>query len=535
MKGDFTRDTFDARDAFSRVLMQQGRVTLDADFNEQVDILLAYVRTLARDLIGPYGAPYGVDAGFRIDAGENGIMIGEGRYYVDGIPVKNEKACLLTEQPYYKIDADDPIRKLNENKDQWFWLYLDVWERHVTSIEAEGICEPALGGPDTCARAQVVWQVKAMLIDPEEFESYGYYYGYGYGYGYGPYGYDPDPTIFCPLPMKDLTDLSKVLLAAQVDPGKKTTDPCVTSPDSKYLGVENHLYRVEIHKGGATGEATFKWSRDNGSTVTAWLGTKSQSQGVTELVVRSTRGFSAGCWVEITDEDDDLQERPGPLVKVAKVQGGTLSLESDSLPAAGLPDPTKLRHPKVRRWDQTEKGDIVLDEGAIEVTETNAAHPDQSAWFDLEDGIQVAFAPMPNSDGKYRSGDYWLIPARVASGTILWPAPRPNEAVSFRPPRGVRHHYAPLGFVGWEDGDLKSLSCLCEFAPNNSCLRRKSLRTFGPQNMETQPRVTEEMKALQPQAKEAAAEPAPARRATPAVEAAAAKPAKRRSAKKQPT
>ena len=31
MKGDFTRDTFDPAKHFSRVLMQQGRVTLDAD------------------------------------------------------------------------------------------------------------------------------------------------------------------------------------------------------------------------------------------------------------------------------------------------------------------------------------------------------------------------------------------------------------------------------------------------------------------------------------------------------------------------
>ena len=35
MKGDFSRDTFDARRDYVRVLMQQGRVQVDADFNEQ--------------------------------------------------------------------------------------------------------------------------------------------------------------------------------------------------------------------------------------------------------------------------------------------------------------------------------------------------------------------------------------------------------------------------------------------------------------------------------------------------------------------
>jgi hypothetical protein len=54
MKGDFSRDSFDPIRHFSRVLMQQGRVQLDADWNEQQSIVLHFLRTLARDLIGPH-------------------------------------------------------------------------------------------------------------------------------------------------------------------------------------------------------------------------------------------------------------------------------------------------------------------------------------------------------------------------------------------------------------------------------------------------------------------------------------------------
>ncbi len=57
MKGDFSRDTFYPEKSFSRVLMQQGRVQLDADWNEQTSILLHYMRTLAADLIGQHGGP----------------------------------------------------------------------------------------------------------------------------------------------------------------------------------------------------------------------------------------------------------------------------------------------------------------------------------------------------------------------------------------------------------------------------------------------------------------------------------------------
>jgi hypothetical protein len=39
-RGDFTRDTFTPEEHFIRVLSQQGRVWLDADWNEQTSILL---------------------------------------------------------------------------------------------------------------------------------------------------------------------------------------------------------------------------------------------------------------------------------------------------------------------------------------------------------------------------------------------------------------------------------------------------------------------------------------------------------------
>ena len=61
MKADFTRDTFNPLKHFSRVLMQQGRVQLDADWNEQTAILLHYLRSLGADLIGPHGGPADVE------------------------------------------------------------------------------------------------------------------------------------------------------------------------------------------------------------------------------------------------------------------------------------------------------------------------------------------------------------------------------------------------------------------------------------------------------------------------------------------
>jgi Family of unknown function (DUF6519) len=67
-------------------------------------------------------------------------------------------------------------------------------------------------------------------------------------------------------------------------------------------------------------------------------------------------------------------------------------------------------------------------------------------WIPLEDGAQVRFS----ADGTYRTGDYWLIPARVLGG-VEWPV---VEGVPVqRPPHGVQHHFAPLSlFVSGSTG-----------------------------------------------------------------------------------
>src|SRR5437870_3321820 len=143
MKSDITRDTFVASKHFSRVISQQGRVTLDADNNEQTSILLYYLRTLAADLIGLYAAPF-VDPGFVLTQDPNvGLSIGPGRYYVNGILVENDAACPYINQPYNPLKTNDPFKQAlsDKNNNAGYWMYLDVWERLVTSIEDDSIRE----------------------------------------------------------------------------------------------------------------------------------------------------------------------------------------------------------------------------------------------------------------------------------------------------------------------------------------------------------------------------------------------------------
>jgi hypothetical protein len=450
MKADLTRDTFDPTNHFSRVLMQQGRVTLDADHNEQVAILLHYLRTMARDLIGPYAAPI-VDGGFNVnvlDAKKGTLSISRGRYYVDGILVENDEDCPYTSQPG-PLPAEDGLFTSianSDKKNQAFWVYLDVWERHVTPIEDDAIREKALGGVDTCTRTKVTWQVRSLPLKEVGSAAAG----------------APDLPTRCGAPLAGLPAVSKAFLTARVDPGQTTDDACVTPPDSKYRGTENQLYRVEIHRRGTVTDATFKWSRENGSVAAAWINTAGS-----DLLVSHARGFAAGDWVELSDDKNEWQGKPGVLVKLANVEGDTLSVDPGTVPTPSpLVPPDPLAHPKVRRWDQTANGEIVLDQGAVPVKEGSAG---TDSWIDLENGVQIAFSPA----GDYRTGDYWLIPARVATGKIEWPSSEKDHKTVWEPlpPHGVVHHYAPLGFATWKDESFKFEPCGCAFGPLSSCFK----------------------------------------------------------------
>ncbi|MBU6257824.1 MAG: hypothetical protein KGL18_20515 [Burkholderiales bacterium] len=451
MKGDFTRNTYDPGRHYNRVLQQQGRVALDADFNEQAAIVLHHLRVLTRDLFGAYGGPADGN-GFLIAIDLSGatpkLTISAGHYYVDGLLVENDAPCDYAGQPDWTPAPPDAngqggdallawLASNPRNVDQRYWLYLDVWERHITWIEDDAIREPALGGPDTGTRAKTLWQVKALPWDPAWNQS-------------------PSP---CTAPLGSLTTLSTALLGARIDPGPGSTDPCIIAPGAAYRGAENQLYRVEIQRGGDASQATFKWSRDNGSTATRWLG----SEGAV-LLAQSGRGFCAGDWVELTHDALELAGLPGQLLLLAVVEGDRLTIDPASVPAAGqMAWSADYMHPKLRRWNQSGNDQVTLVEGAVPVQETPAGG--ESVWLDLEDGVQVEFA----AGGSYRSGDYWLIPARVATGGLLWPLDAAGQTL-LQPPAGIEHHYAPLGMVLDSDGLRADPSCRrCVEVPEVAC------------------------------------------------------------------
>jgi hypothetical protein len=466
-RGDFTRDTFDPTKHFSRVLMQQGRVQLDADWNEQTSILLHYLRSLTRDLIGPHGGP---DDGFKIDQAKDArgalvpadFTIGQGRYYVDGILCENEAPLAFSAQSGAPFPDSASLTSLGDG--QSHVVFLDVWERHISSNEDRDLCEVALGGPDTATRAQVIWQVKVPSLSAGDQNTLHDRVASlkAATNDQGKFNAQEKLRAFVQEIQDNLMSLSSAGLRARAQFAQKPQEAGNISPQAQYRGSGNQLYRVEIHNGGAAGEATFKWSRDNGSVVFPILESNATSVKLANLDRDSRSSLKKGDWVEVVDDDLALRRQPGPLLQVADIKTDELTVVlSDSVSRSY--DRTSTTHPVLRRWDQS-SSDSEPATGALLIREGTGEH--DKNWIALENGVQIQFAPAnPGNTNTYRTGDYWLIPARVATGDVLWPKQKtPTGEVHTYPtgdpipaaqaPHGVEHHYAPLWIITVADGKI---------------------------------------------------------------------------------
>ena len=91
MSFDLSRNKFNALDDYFSVVMQQGRVQTDADWNTMVSQVNRRMQAGSLDTFGPGVVPRETPDGFLVSGPVSGFEIGPGRIYVDG---------LLAEKPY---------------------------------------------------------------------------------------------------------------------------------------------------------------------------------------------------------------------------------------------------------------------------------------------------------------------------------------------------------------------------------------------------------------------------------------------------
>ena len=78
---------------FAGVELQQGRVALDADFNELVAALDRRVRAAASDILDRSRVSSTTPDAFEITVASGTLVIGRGRFYVDGLLAENHGAA----------------------------------------------------------------------------------------------------------------------------------------------------------------------------------------------------------------------------------------------------------------------------------------------------------------------------------------------------------------------------------------------------------------------------------------------------------
>ena len=156
------------------MLMQQGRVTLDADFNELVELLDHRLRAEIVDMFGRCVVSRETPDAFQITVAGGTLTIGPGRAYVDGLLAENHGADPLAYDPV--IGERHGTAPIDFAKQPYFpnapavpasgtyVAYLDVWRREVTYLEDPGLLEKAIA-VDTAARIQTVWQVRLLEAD----------------------------------------------------------------------------------------------------------------------------------------------------------------------------------------------------------------------------------------------------------------------------------------------------------------------------------------------------------------------------------
>jgi hypothetical protein len=451
MSSDISRQRFDPTNDFSSVLMQQGRVQLDADWNEWNEILDRRFRAETIDIIGrgtvPNETPHGFEIG--VDANNN-LTIGLGRIYVHGLlaenhgepplvfdpilaevrgsdpdempPNPNAQHVLYHKQPYFpKVDTNAELPQELQPPDLTagpYLVYIDVWGREVTYVERPNLVEKAVG-VDTTTRLQTAWQVRLLTKD---------------------IGQD----VTCDTPIQAWDEWiapSAGRLTTKAVGMATTNDPCLIPPSGGYRGLENRTYRVEIHDGGPIGTATFKWSRDNASVATeiTAIGQNLMTLTVDRATWDSVRRFKKADWVEITDDWREFSGLPGEIRQIDIVDdtSRTITLKTPLTPGLFPVDTqnqnitTPERHTRIKRWDQDPSGPGVIDV------------PASGTPFILEDGVEVTFSTDPDGSA-FRFGDYWIFVARTADASV--------EEFDAAPPRGVHHHYCKLAII--ENGQV---------------------------------------------------------------------------------
>lgn len=397
MKTQISRDSFRAKQRYSGVYQQQGRMLTDADWNELTELVKRRLDEVIHDAIGS-GAPR--DRGMHV---LNNFQLQPGYLYVDGVAAQMPGTAAFNYQDQPDFSEAQTLPLSGAGAPTGYVLYADVWERTVIALEDGKLLDAGLHGADTCTRTRTMLQVKWCET-----------------------GIDPTDAAINPALGDAPLTLELWRASSEADP----CDPCAAEValDNR---VGNYLFRIEVHQvqrnNDGSAQLTLKWSSENGAEQ--------------HLFTQLPPGFKQGDWV-FEFFNLACEENLGVhLAKGFTPSRGQLNTTFPSVAPAGMP--------WVRRWDgscvlnRSSGGVWSLASGSDKgVSLSTGLDSEAHGYVAMGANVEMNLASMAVSLGlgthQFVAGDYWLAAVREASdapGTLL---------LSNATPQGVDHHYLVL-------------------------------------------------------------------------------------------
>jgi uncharacterized protein DUF6519 len=434
MPSDRARVTFDQSRRYRSVVMQQGRVQLEADWNEQAEIGSDELRRDLRDVIGVFGTP---DDGYAIAVSNPNIRaftIGPGTMYIGGMRAYLPKLTSGVAYPYDQ-QPDWLPPEAPDTFAPFELVYLELFEQEIGAVEDPPLREPALGGPDTAQRLRLMQRIHRMGSVGSNCEDAWT----GLVRLWRGAGLELDPDTF----MLRSTGRLQVSFTGDGPP----PSPCDPAAEAGYLGAENQMIRVMAQAlNPHTSVQNILWSFDNASSlyrVTAYDKTK-QTITLATRPVDEHHTPRQGAVVELLRGVARLEPAiaaapplPGePEIRAAEPFGPTTTLAhdyhqdsrtlelNDPLPADYEPSDTNILY--VRIWEEVH---------ALGTTPTKLGST----------GLQVTVSGAPTA------GDFWTFAVRPLTPSEILPH-RYRDAP--QPPEGIRRWVCPLAVIDWHSGGI---------------------------------------------------------------------------------
>ncbi len=445
MGSDRARVSYDPSRHWRGVVYQEGRVTLEADWNEAETIAAEESREQLIDIIGPSGTPddgYAVVPVVNSDGNATGdLTIQHGTLYVGG-----ERMVLDTDLDY----ADQPDWVDTEGDELWApptppeqstdeSVYLLLREQEVGAVEDPALLDIALGGPDTAERRRIVQRVVRGAIDGTTCAD---------GLSFMEQYWERRGLTFDPATMQ-LESSATLQVSFEQDATGAT--PCDPVAQGGYLGAENQLIRVQIASVDEKGVPTLVWGFDNAYFMyRVTVGAVDSGADTTVLTLASVPVDSYHqpqkdqavevlvAAAKLTDTDY-IAETTGIVTTVnTAYQPDSQEVVINAALASPTTDSPLLF---LRVWQET----IVYTGGAVELGTT---------------GVDVT---VTSSTGEYHVGDYWLFSVRPGTPTTVSPVYPQRILDAPQPPDGPRMWACPLAIVEWDDGTPTVFDCRQHF------------------------------------------------------------------------